>query len=157
MTAHSFAAHPEYRPSPYALDIAVITTSQPIGRRAISLLVSRTGRVGETGVLAGWGADLDGNSGVLRAGVAAIDFVGDTFLTTRFADSDTSMCRGDSGGPLLLSESGEWMLAGVASTLVFNTATDAPPCQAGISVYAGVRTVSSSSFIRELVPDASFR
>ena len=157
ITAQTFAAHPEYRPSPYPLDIAVITTSRPIGRRAIPLLVSRPGRVGETGVLAGWGVDQNGDSGMLRAGVAAIDFVGDTFLTTRFSASETGTCSGDSGGPLLLSESGEWMLAGVASTGVYNPATNAPPCQNGISVYAGVRAVTISSFIRGLVPDASLR
>lgn len=155
--AHSFAVHPEYRPGPYPIDVAVIMTGQPIGRRAVPLLASRSGRAGETGVLAGWGVDQDGAAAVLRAGVAAIDYVGDTFLTTRFSASESGTCSGDSGGPLLLSERGDWALAGIASTGVYNPATNAPPCQNGISVYAGVRTEAVSSFIRGLVPDASLR
>lgn len=157
LPAQSFAVHPEYVPSPYPLDIAVITTSLPIGRRTIPLLLSRDGRVGETAVLAGWGVEHVGGSGVLRAGVAVVDFVGQTFLTTRFANSETATCSGDSGGPLLLLESGEWILAGVTATGVFNPGTNAPPCQNGISVYAGVRAATISSFIRERVPDASLR
>ena len=155
--AQSFAVHPEYVPSPYPLDIAVITTSLPVGRRTIPLLLSRAGRVGETAVLAGWGVEQVGGSGVLRAGVAVVDFVGETFMTTRFANSETATCGGDSGGPLLLSESGEWILAGVTATGVFNPGTNAPPCRNGISVYAGVRAATTSSFIRERVPDASLR
>ena len=155
--AQSFAVHPEYVPSPYPLDIAVVITSRPIGRRTIPLLLSRAGRVGETAVLAGWGIETVGGSGMLRAGVAVVDFVGETFLTTRFANSETATCSGDSGGPLLLSESGEWILAGVTATGVFNPSTNAPPCQNGISVYAGVRAATISSFIRERVPDASLR
>ena len=156
--AQSFAVHPQYEPGPYPLDIAVVTTSRPIGRRAIPMLVSRNGRVGETGVLVGFGVErIGGSSGELRAAGAAIDFVGETFLTTRFSASDAATCSGDSGGPLLLSESGTWMLAGVAATGVFLNTTNAPPCQNGISVYAGVRAATISSFIRGLVPDASFR
>ena len=155
--AQSSAVHPQYAPSPYPLDIAVVTTIRPIGRRTIPLLLSRAGRVGETAVLAGWGVETVGGSGMLRAGVAVVDFVGETFLTTRFANSETATCSGDSGGPLLLSESGEWMLAGVTATGVFNPATNAPPCQNGISVYAGVRPETTSSFIRGRVPDASIR
>lgn len=155
--AQSFVVHPEYVPSPYPLDIAVVTTDRPIGRRPIPLLLSRAGRVGETAVLAGWGVEAVGGSGMLRAGVAVVDFVGETFLTTRFANSETATCSGDSGGPLLLSESGAWLLAGVTATGVFNRATNAPPCQNGISVYAGVRAETTSSFIRERVPDAFIR
>lgn len=155
--AQSFVVHPEYVPSPYPLDIAIVTTSRPIGRRAIPLLFSRAGRVGETAVLAGWGVEQVGGSGLLRAGVAVVDFVGETFLTTRFANSETATCSGDSGGPLLLLESGAWILAGVTATGVFNPSTNAPPCQNGISVYAGVRAATISSFIRERVPDASIR
>ena len=157
ITAQTFAAHPEYRPSPYPLDIAVITTSRPIGRRAIPLLVSRTGRVGETGVLAGWGVDQNGDSSMLRAGVAAIDFVGDTFLTTRFSASETGTCSGDSGGPLLLSESGEWMLAGVASTeSTIPRRTPRPARTASASTRAcGPSTISS--FIRGSSRNASLR
>ena len=157
ISAQSFAVHPEYRPGPYSLDLAVVTTSRPIGRRAIPLLVTRTGRVGETSLIAGWGLDGIAGSSGLRAAAAAIDFVGDTFLTTRFTGGNTGTCLGDSGGPLLLPESGDWLLAGVASTLVSNTTADAPPCETGIGVYAGVRAATTTAFIRGLAADASLR
>lgn len=71
---------------------------------------------------------------------------------TRFSETGSATCSGDSGGPLLLSDRGEWALAGVASTGI-NTDL----CRAGISVYASAHAAAIASFIRDFVPDAVLR
>ncbi len=153
MVARSYEVHPEYRPAVIPLDVALVTTDQDLGRAAIPLLVSRAGRIGETAILAGWGRDADGVVGTLRAGVATLNFVAETYLSTRFSETTAATCNGDSGGPLFLAQDGEWMLAGVASSGIN---TD-PWCRAGVSVYSGVHASAIASFIRDRVPAANLR
>jgi secreted trypsin-like serine protease len=148
--AESFQAYPLYRESdPSALDVGVVVATQDLNRVPIRLLVSRDARVGEQAVIAGWGKDENGNGTILRAGTTTITGLNATFLQTQFGATNSSVCSGDSGGPLLLSEGGVWAVAGVTS------ATDiGGSCATGTNYYANVRNPSIMSFILGLVPNA---
>jgi len=148
--AGSFQAYPGYRENdPTALDVGVVLTAQDIPRVPIRLLVSRDARVGEQGVIAGWGKDQLGNATILRAGATAISATTATTLQTQFSATSSSVCSGDSGGPLLLSEGGVWAVAGVTSAV-----TVSGSCTAGTNFYANIRNSNIMSFIFGLVPNA---
>jgi hypothetical protein len=148
--AESFQAYPLYRESdPSSLDVGIVVATQDLNRVPIRLLVSRDARVGEQAVLAGWGKDENGNGTILRGGTTTISGVSPTLLQTQFGATNSSVCSGDSGGPLLLSEGGVWAVAGVTS------ATDVGgSCATGTNYFANVRNPSIMSFILGLVPNA---
>jgi hypothetical protein len=147
--AESFAAHPDYRGGTTA-DVAIVIMPQAIGRTPIPLLLSRDARVGESAVIAGWGRNQNDVPATLRAGVTTITGVG-TQLETQFSANVSSVCSGDSGGPILLSEGGVWAVGGVTS------ATSANICNTGTNFYVAIRNSSVSSFVLGRVPDAAQR
>ena len=152
IVAESFTAHPAYRSGGSSTaDVAVVIMGQPIGRTPIPLLLSRDARVGETAVVAGWGRTLDAVTATLHAGLTNITAVGGTLLETQFSASVSSVCSGDSGGSILVSEGGAWSITGVTS------ATSANVCNTGTNFYVAVRNSSVSSFVVGLVPDAAQR
>jgi secreted trypsin-like serine protease len=152
VTASSFQIHPRYSDSGGpAYDVAVVLTSQDLGRTPIPVLVSRDGRVGETAVIAGWGIEQNGAGGAsVRAGLNTVSAVNPTFLETAYSSTTSSVCYGDSGGPLLVSEGGVWALAGVSS----ETSATGYNCGASTSYFASVRNADVRGFILGLVPAA---
>ena len=146
IVAESFVAHPDYRGGTTA-DVAVVIMPQPIGRTPIPVLLSRDARVGETAVIAGWGRNQLDIPATLRAGTTTISAVG-SLLETQFSASVSSVCSGDSGGPILLSEGGVWSVGGVTS------ATSANVCNTGTNFYVPIRPNTIASFITSQVPDA---
>lgn len=151
VAAESFTAHPAYRSGGgSATDVGVVIMAQPIGRTPIPLLLGRDARVGESAVIAGWGRNQTDVPSTLRAGVTTITAAG-TLLETQYAANVSSVCSGDSGGPILLSEGGVWAIGGVTS------ATSANICNTGTNYYVAVRNATISSFVLGLVPDAARR
>jgi hypothetical protein len=140
--AESFRAHP-------SLDVGVILTAQDIPRTPIRILVSRDARVGEQAVIGGWGLDEKGNGTTLRAGTTTLSAVTDAELQTQFSSSTSSVCSGDSGGPVLVSEGGVWAIAGVTSATAIGGS-----CALGSSFFVNVRNASVMSFVFALVPNA---
>ncbi len=149
VVAESFVSHPDYRGGTTA-DVAIVVMPQAIDRTPIPLLLSRDARVGESAVIAGWGRNQNDVPATLRAGVTSISAVG-TLLETQFNANVSSVCSGDSGGPILLSEGGVWSIGGVTS------ATSANICNTGTNFYVALRSSSISSFILGRVPDAAQR
>lgn len=141
--AASFRAHP-------TLDVGIILTAQDIPRTPIRILVSRDARVGEQAVIGGWGVDERGNGTTLRAGTTTISGVTEGQLQTQFSSSTSSVCSGDSGGPVLVSEGGVWAIAGVTSATAIGGS-----CALGSSFFVNVRNASVMSFVFALVPNAS--
>jgi V8-like Glu-specific endopeptidase len=147
--AASFQANPLYRASDSFADVGVVITTQDLNRVPIRLLTSRDARVGETAVLAGWGKDENGNGTILRAGTTTISAVDSVLLQTQYNSVNSSVCSGDSGGPLLLSEGGVWAVAGVTSA-----STAGGSCALGVNYYGSMRNPTIMSFIFGLVPAA---
>ncbi len=151
VVAESFTPHPAYRSGAAVADVGVVVMAEPIGRRPLSLLLGRDARVGEPAVIAGWGRNQDDVPATLRAGMTTITAASGTVLETQYAASASSVCSGDSGGPILLSEGGAWAVGGVTSS------TSANICNAGTNYYVAIRNASVSSFVLGLVPDAAQR
>ena len=144
--AVSFAAHPAYR-GETANDVGVVLMREPIGRRPMPLLLSRDARVGETAIVTGWGRNQNDVPSTLRAGTTVITAVSGV-LETQFGSNVSSICSGDSGGPILLSEAGAWAIGGVIS------ATSDNVCNTGTNFYVPLRAAGIASFIIGIAPDA---
>jgi hypothetical protein len=154
ITASSFQPHPGYSDSGGpARDVAIVLTPQDLGRTPIPVLLSRDGVVGEAVVISGWGTDQNGNGTILRAGLNTISAVSGTSLETQYSGATSTVCYGDSGGPLLVSEAGTWVVAGVTS----ETSASGYNCRASTSYFTAVRNADVRSFILGLVPGAAQR
>lgn len=147
IVAESFSFHPAYRPgSATSIDVGVVLMSEDLPRTPMPLLTSRNAAPGEAAVIAGWGRDLQSIGATLRAGRTTITAVGSFLLETEFTTTASSICLGDSGGPILISQDDRWTIAGVSS------AASIVSCNAGTNFYVNLRNGSASSFILNLVP-----
>jgi S1-C subfamily serine protease len=145
----AMAAAPAYVANPNSPeDVGVMLVGQDLPRQPVPLLFSRGVRVGESAVIAGWGAEANNiNNGVLRAAMTTVSAVTD-FIESDFAVSPGQVCPGDSGGALLVSDAGVWILGGVVS------GGSASACNKGQSFYAIVHDPDVMAFISSLVPGA---
>ena len=147
IVAASFVFYPNYtfnRPDVY--DVGVIVMSEDLPRNPVPILTSRDARAGETAVIAGWGRDQFDAGATLRAGSTTVNSVSGSFLRTLYQPPSSSVCSGDSGGPILLQEGGVWTIGGITS------ATSANVCNTGENFYQAVRHPSVRGFILEHVP-----
>ena len=147
IVAESFAFHPSYTQS-NGLDVGVVIMAQDLPRTPVPLLASRDATRGESAVIAGWGRDQQSVGATLRAGSTTFSSVSSLFLETEFSTTASSICSGDSGGPILVSQGGRWAIAGISS------AASVATCNAGTNFYVSVRNSSISSFILSRVPGA---
>jgi len=142
--AESFEFHPSYRPdSATALDVGIVRMAEDLPRAPIPLLTGRDARVGETAILAGWGRDQSSVGATLRAGTATISAAGAVFLETQHTTNASSICLGDSGGPLMLQEGGRWAIAGISS------AASVATCNTGTNFYLSIRNPTVAAYIRD--------
>lgn len=152
IVAQSFVGWPNYTfNNPSSYDVAVVTMAQDLPRTPVSILTSRDGRVGETAIIAGWGRDQSNDSTSLRAGSTVLSGVSSALLQTIFAPPSSSVCSGDSGGPIFLLEGGVWAQAGITS------ATSTFACNEGTNYYQSVRHPSVRGFILQQLPNVGQR
>jgi len=124
------AVHPDYRPdSPGEVDLALLRFSEPLELPRPVMLNTRQDETGKVVSLVGWGYFGVGtqgrqfSDGILRMAENRIQSAGRR-LSIQFDDprqrgSDVLELEGmpslgDSGGPALVREGSEWLLAGVA-------------------------------------------
>lgn len=150
-TATSFSVHPQFSGSSLQFDVGVVLLGEDVPRARASILTSRQGRIAETAIVAGFGRDENSDTTRLRAGSTTISAVTATRLETRYAPPASSICSGDSGGPILLSEGGAWAIAGISS------ATTQSACNTGTNYYQAVQHDSVRAFILQHVPAADQR
>jgi S1-C subfamily serine protease len=132
-------------------DVAVLLFAQDFSTAPVPLLLSRDAAVGEQAVVAGWGQNEASVGGVLRAGTTTVVSVGSTYVQAAAytaGGSNSAVCFGDSGGPILVQEGGTWAQAGVTSAFTGNS------CATGQSSFTNIRNGSVSAFILNLVPGA---
>jgi hypothetical protein len=147
INAVSWIFYPGYvfnRPDLY--DVGVIFMNEDLPRTPVAILTSRDGRSGETAIVAGWGRDQNAAGATLRAGSTTLSAVGPSLLETLYRPPSSSICSGDSGGPILLQEGGAWTIGGITS------ATSDNICNTGTNFYQAVRHPSVRAFILQHVP-----
>lgn len=143
MVAESFVPFPNYRQGDSSTpDVGIVRMARDLGPAPVPLLTGRDARVGETAVIAGWGRDQASVPSTLRAGTAVLSAVGPLYLETQFSATASSICSGDSGGPILLSEGNAWSVGGVIS------AASVAGCTTGTNFYVSIRNPAVLSFIR---------
>jgi Trypsin len=98
-------------------DVAVAKFSQTIPTRSVLLLDSNNFQLGETGVIAGYGQDQNGDAYAnrLKAGDVTIGDITSGGISIFYQGNGANTCFGDSGGPLFVERNGQWVLAGVTS------------------------------------------
>jgi hypothetical protein len=149
--ASSFVHYPGYAFNQSGFDVGVVFMAEDLPRTAVPILTSREGRVGETAIIAGYGRDENNVTVSLRGGSTTLSGVTNSILQTQYAPPSSSVCSGDSGGPLLLQEGGRWAIAGITS------ATSADSCNTGTNLYQAIRHQSVRDFILQHVPSVSQR
>ena len=152
VTATEFHANPRYTgPGDGSPDVGVVKFSQSLGHKAVPLLLSRDAAPLETAVIAGYGEGGAGvSAGVLRAAFVSVSSSNDAYVLVNVAAGGSSICSGDSGGPLLISQGGEYTVAGI-------TSASTAGCVSGTSFFVRVRNSGVSSFILNYVPLAGQR
>lgn len=149
--AESFVAHPQFNKSTLQFDVGVVLLGEDFPRAPAAILTSRPGLVGEAAIVAGFGRDENSDTTALRAGSTTISNVTATRLESIYAPPASSICSGDSGGPIFLSEGGTWVVAGVSS------ATTQSACNTGTNFYQAVFNEQVRAFILDRVPSAARR
>jgi len=150
--AAAFHFYPGYSfNAPNVFDVGVLLFDEDLPRTPVSILTSRQAQVGETAIVAGWGRDENSSTTQLRAGSTKISAVSATYLETLHAPPSASVCSGDSGGPILLQQSGIWTIGGITS------ATSGVACNTGTNFYQAVFNPNVRNFIRQYVPTVGER
>ena len=144
--AQSFVHYPGYVFNQSGFDVAVVTMAADLPRNPVPVLLGRDARVGETAIIAGWGRDQNNSTATLRSGSTTISAVSN-LLQTAYAPPSSSVCSGDSGGPILVQEGGTWTIAGITS------ATSNNECNTGTNYYQAVRQPNVTAFIEEHAPE----
>ena len=147
IVAQSFVHYPGYVFNQSGFDVGVVFMSEDLPRNAVPVLLSRDTRVGETAIIAGWGRDQNNETATLRSGSTTISAVGN-LLQTAYAPPSSSVCSGDSGGPILVQEGSAWTVAGITS------ATSNNVCNTGTNFYQAIRQPEVANFILQHASDA---
>jgi hypothetical protein len=142
IVAQSFTFYPNYQFNvPGSFDVGVVVMAADLPRNGVPVLTSRDARAGETAIIAGWGRDQNDVSATLRAGSTSLTSVTSSLLQTQYAPPASSVCSGDSGGPILVNEAGAWVIAGITS------ATSNNICNTGTNFFQSTRNQSVRDFI----------
>ncbi len=131
-----------------SLDVGMVLTTQALGVPSVPILTSRSVSPGERGIIAGYGLDNVGGDGVLKAGSMTVARVNKNFIIADFSGMGSNTCSGDSGGPFLVQQAGQYVLGGVTSG-----GTGDETCQsAGTIDFANLRNPEAIALILGLVP-----
>lgn len=129
-------------------DVAIATFSSAIPTRIMTINTSPI-PLGQRGVIGGYGQDENGEASIsrLKAGdvrIADINYYGISIQYNGAPGANT--CFGDSGGPLFVEQSGQWVLAGITSNGERND------CGVGdVSSFANLQNSSVKAWVNSIV------
>ena len=149
--AQSFVFYPGFVFGQSGFDVGVVFLAEDLPRTAVPILTSRQGSIGETAIIAGFGRNENSDTTALRAGSTTIAGVTSVYLESLYAPPASSICSGDSGGPIFLSQGGAWVIAGISS------ATTGSACNQGTNFYQAIANESVRNFVVQLVPSVAQR
>lgn len=144
--AASFVYYPNFVFGQSGFDVGVVFLAQDLPRTPVPILTSRPAQTGEAAIIAGFGRNEDSDTTRLRAGSTTVSAVTATYIHSLFAPPSSSICSGDSGGPIFLSQGGAWVIAGISS------ATTGSACNEGTNYYQAVVNDAVRAFILQHVP-----
>jgi secreted trypsin-like serine protease len=139
-------------------DAAILLLDRNVSSPAMPVLVSRAPVVGEPGFVYGYGTTEVGGDfesvsvDVLKGGAMTISEVTPNHIFVVFDGSGVNVCKGDSGGPVIVEVNGQPALAGITSQ--GSNAT----CQAGdVTTFTNLQSDSVVTWLTDVVPGASLR
>lgn len=137
-------------------DVAMITIDKPINIGPVPLILNKPLAVGEKITVYGYGKtkdtpDLMDNVDFRAASMEISALTPEMF----FSASETTICPGDSGGPVIKEVDGIAGLVGVSSFGIFLTGSQ---CESGnIGGFINVQNPHIYEFVRAYAPDVSIR
>lgn len=155
--ASGVSVHPEFTAISNELgpimfnDVALVFTNEELQAKPASLLLSRAAETGEEAIVSGFGVtEPDDSPGFLHAGKASVRDITPNHIFVSFQDDESHPCGGDSGGPLLLWQGEELMIAGVVSQS--DPSVVDKICQPGdLTLYTNTQNASVLNFINSYV------
>ena len=155
--ADSVTAHPGFSVTSagaFFNDVAIVTTSTPLNIEVSPLLLSRAPIVSEEAIVAGFGETGSDVTARIRAGNLRVANVTANHIFGEFSGEQSSPCKGDSGGPLYVSQNNSIAVVGVVSQSDPSVSIS-DICKTGdVTLYASVQDPSIQSFILTNVPSA---
>lgn len=133
---HRIVVHPEYNSITQDSDVAMIQLETPVEKLALIPLISGTsGLAGSLATTLGWGSmEPDGTANPSKLQEVQLPIVSNrecnrafeqeysvgnsvskNMLCAGYTDENKDACFGDSGGPLMVRQRGNWVLAGLVS------------------------------------------
>lgn len=139
VAAEEFVVHPDYTGG--VDDIALVKLAAPAESAPIT--IASEASPGTESRILGWGATNPDGSGapenLQQLDTAVVESsectgIGDKDLCTDNPNDDSGACYGDSGGPQIVDNGGEWVLIGATS----RAGNGDPTCATGPSIYTNV-------------------
>lgn len=129
-------------------DVAILHVNLPAAVATLPLLESRPVKSGDVMSIFGFGLDAANNAGVFRSGQTEVSRVFETHILSEFSGKGSNTCKGDSGGPAVITENGRPALVGVTST---GSATECGGDD--LSLYVNLQDSEVLNFISQEVPN----
>ena len=149
LDATEWVVHPDYQGNGrFAYDAAIVRFPNGLPNPVMGILGSAPVKKGQLVYFAGWGLpELE----QLAVGAANVSAVGAEFLQVKYSGEASSICAGDSGGPIYRSVDGRPGLVGITSS------SETLDCGANnTSSFINVQTPRVLEFIQANAPSAVY-
>ena len=134
-------------------DVGIVKVAQPIATRSTAaILISSSPQINEDIYAYGYGIDENGDYQVLKEGHMKVSFFAENLIFAEYDRTKSSICSGDSGGPVTAVRGGGPAIIGINSAVAGETCLDG-----SIAAFADIAYESNLDFIMQHVPDVETR